>query len=129
MCDSDVHGDIEYFRTFLFQELTTEIENRNLSDSLKVDEVELVLEPKLDEIGVMCCYYFVNPPARNVFWLDNWKGDEIFKDCKGELSTTHKGKLWTIDFHTHIKRFEGLAIEAQYWCATYVSCLSIADIQ
>ena len=104
MCDSDVYGDIEYFRIFLFRELTAEIKNRNLSGSLNVGEVELVLEPKLDELGIICCYYFVNPPARSVFWLGEW---EVFQGCKGTLSTPHKGKLWTIHFHALMKHLKG----------------------
>lgn len=92
ICDPEIHEDIEYFRKFLFSELETEIKNRNLSD-LKVDEVQLVLEPKLDEFGVMCCYYFVNSTARSLFWLDEWDGYDVFKDCKGILSPPHKGKL------------------------------------
>lgn len=84
--------DIDYFRCFLFSELETEIENRNLSEYLQVDEVQLVLEPKVDKHGLMCCYYFVNPRARSVFWLDEWDGRGIIGDCKGSLSDRHKGK-------------------------------------
>ena len=91
LCD-EIHEDIEYSRTFLFSALETEIKKRDLSE-LKVDEVQLVLEPMLDERGVMVCYYFVNPRTRSLFWLDDWEGREIFKDCRGVLSYPHKGKL------------------------------------
>jgi hypothetical protein len=97
LCD-EIHEDIEYSRTFLFSALETEIKKRDLSE-LKVDEVQLVLEPMLDERGVMVCYYFVNPRTRSLFWLDDWEGREIFKDCRGVLSYPHKG----------------LAIQAHYW--------------
>ncbi|KAG9313444.1 hypothetical protein JVU11DRAFT_5766 [Chiua virens] len=99
ICDDEIHEDIEYFRTFLFTELQAEIKNRNFTESLDINQVQLVLEPKQDETGLMCCYYFVNPRARSLFWLDEWEAYEIFKDCKGNLSTPHKG----------------LAIQAQYW--------------
>ena len=110
----------------MISELKTEIKCRNLSESLKVDEVQLVLEPKLDEGGVMCCYYFVNPPTRSLFWLDEWEGDEIFQECKGTLSSPHKGKFRAVGLGECSRKVEhilGLAIQAQYWCATYVSHL------
>ncbi|KAG8216853.1 hypothetical protein J3R82DRAFT_7116 [Butyriboletus roseoflavus] len=105
VCDEEIHRDIEYFRRFLFSELETEIENRNVSEYLKVDELQLVLEPKVDEEGVMCCYYFVNPRARSLFWLDEWDGRGIIGGCRGSLSLRHKG----------------LAIQADYWshCDVY----------
>ncbi|KAG9313441.1 hypothetical protein JVU11DRAFT_5763 [Chiua virens] len=99
ICDPETHEDIEYFRTFLFTELQTEIRNWNLTESLDIDDVQLVLEPKVDELGVMCCYYFVNPRTRCLFWLDEWEAYEILKDCRGILSTPHKG----------------LAIQEHYW--------------
>ncbi|KAF8137480.1 hypothetical protein EV363DRAFT_1446322 [Boletus edulis] len=99
ICDEEICADVEYFRFFLFSGLKAEIEKRNLSEFLKVDEVQLVLEPKPDDIGLMCCYYFVNPRTRSLFWLDTWDGHEIFKDCRGDLSLPHKG----------------LGVEAHYW--------------
>ncbi|KAG9313443.1 hypothetical protein JVU11DRAFT_5765 [Chiua virens] len=99
ICDPEIHEDIEYFRIFLFTELQAEIKNRNLSESLDIDQVQLVLEPKVDDLGAMCCYYFVNPRTRCLFWLDEWEAYEVFKDCRGRLSVPHKG----------------LAIQAQYW--------------
>ncbi|KAF9227021.1 hypothetical protein BS17DRAFT_764376 [Gyrodon lividus] len=87
ICNEEILGDIEYFRDFL----KAEIEAR----------VQLVLEPKADVIGVLCCYYFVNPRNRSLFWLDDWEGYEIFGDCEGALTPSHKG----------------LGIQVQYWCA------------
>ncbi|KAF8842886.1 hypothetical protein BDN67DRAFT_925280 [Paxillus ammoniavirescens] len=91
--------DIEYFRRFLFSELRDEIEKRDLSMSLNCDELQLVLEPMLDGDDLLCGYYFVNPGRRSLFWLDDWDGEEIFRDCRGDLSLHHKG----------------LAIQSHYW--------------
>ncbi|KAH0826608.1 hypothetical protein J3R83DRAFT_4972 [Lanmaoa asiatica] len=124
MCDGVIHDDIESFRTYLFSELETEIRNRNLSEFLKVDEVQLVLEPKLDELGLMCCYYFVNSRTRSLFWLNEWDGYEIFEDCRGILSPPHKGKLQATGPGGLIKQhfeFLGLGIQAHYWCVACVS--------
>ncbi|KIJ05884.1 hypothetical protein PAXINDRAFT_103598 [Paxillus involutus ATCC 200175] len=52
MCNKDICEDIEDFKHFLFSELQDEIEKRGLSWSLKHDEVQLVLEPRVDECGV-----------------------------------------------------------------------------
>ena len=124
VCDEEIRGDTEYFSKYLFSQLETEIENRNLSE-LNVDEVQLVLEPKLDERGlVTCCYYFVNPQTRKLFWLNEWKGDSIFKGSKGLLSLPHKGKLPAAghggDSPGDLNPL-GLGIQAEYWCAVYVS--------
>ena len=108
ICDEEIKGDIEYFRTFLFSELETEIKDRDLFESLKVDEVQLVLEPKLVGSDVICCYYFVNPRTRSLFWLDEWDGYEIFKDCRGILSPPHKGKPQATSSGGLTKRFESI---------------------
>ena len=100
--------------------------NRNLSELLKVDEVQLVLEPTVDELDglVKCRYYFVHPRTRSLFWLDEWEGDSIFKDSKGMLSLPHKGKLPAPgpggDSPNDLNPL-GLGIQAEYWCAAYVS--------
>ncbi|KAF9237089.1 hypothetical protein BU15DRAFT_63470 [Melanogaster broomeanus] len=78
MRDEKTGADIEKMRNFLFSELRVEIENRELSESLNIDDVQLVLEPKEDPVGVLYCYYFVNPRNRSLFWLDDWEGKEIF---------------------------------------------------
>ncbi|KIJ11205.1 hypothetical protein PAXINDRAFT_15928 [Paxillus involutus ATCC 200175] len=49
VCNEDICEDIEYFKGFLFSELQDEIEKGDLSGSLKHDEVQLVLEPRVDE--------------------------------------------------------------------------------
>ena len=94
VCDEEIHKNIEYFRLYLFTELETEIKERNISD-LKVDEIQLVVEPGLDSLtqSVVCYYYFVNPRTRSVFWLDECDRPEILKDCRGNLSLRHKGML------------------------------------
>ncbi|KIJ09102.1 hypothetical protein PAXINDRAFT_172628 [Paxillus involutus ATCC 200175] len=99
VCNEEICDDIEYFKRFLFSELQDEIEKRGLSGSLKHDEVQLVLEPKMDVDGLLCSYYFVNPWSRCLFWLDDWEGEEIFSDCRGDLSLPHKG----------------LGIQSHYW--------------
>ena len=108
ICDEEIQGDIEYFSDFLFTELKSEIKKRNLPESLKVDEVQLVLEPKRDGLDVICCYYFVNPRTRSLFWLDEWDGYDIFKDCRGILSPPHKGKLQVAGPGGLAKRFESI---------------------
>lgn len=92
ICNEEIHRVIERFRAYLRSELKTEIEKRRLCESLEFDEVQLVLEPKEDDLGLMCCYYFVNPSARSLFWLNKWNAYEIFKDCRGEISPPHKGE-------------------------------------
>lgn len=92
ICDDDIHKDAEYFRTYLFGQLEVEIQKRAIFE-LKVDEVQLVLEPKLERREVVCSYYFVNPRTRTLFWLDEWQDDGIFDSCEGALSDPHKGEL------------------------------------
>ncbi|KIJ07799.1 hypothetical protein PAXINDRAFT_139695 [Paxillus involutus ATCC 200175] len=53
----------------------------------------------MDVDGLLCSYYFVNPWSRCLFWLDDWEGEEIFSDCRGDLSLPHKG----------------LGIQSHYW--------------
>ncbi|KIJ61555.1 hypothetical protein HYDPIDRAFT_96423, partial [Hydnomerulius pinastri MD-312] len=99
ICDEDIFEDIEYYRDFLIKELSELIEMRNLSESLDINEVQLVLEPQADDFGIVCHYYFVNPRSRTLFWTDEWDGECIFTDCRGILSAPHKG----------------LAIQSHYW--------------
>ncbi|KAF9244122.1 hypothetical protein BU15DRAFT_59465 [Melanogaster broomeanus] len=46
ICNEEIYGDIEYFRNSLFKDLQVEIHNRNLSGSLSIGEVQLVIEPQ-----------------------------------------------------------------------------------
>ena len=103
-----IQRDIEYYRTYLFSELETEIRKRNLAESLKVDEVQLVLEPENDGETVVCCYYFVSPRTRSLFWLDTWEAESIFGDCGGILSPPHKGKFHSAGPGTLTERFESI---------------------
>ncbi|KIM67299.1 hypothetical protein SCLCIDRAFT_21161 [Scleroderma citrinum Foug A] len=57
-------ADVKYSNDFLWAELRYEVDHRNLS-SLNLDTVQLVLEPRADMDGVLCCYYFVNPASRS----------------------------------------------------------------
>ena len=85
--------DVEYFSEFLWAELQYEIKNMNLEDPFDFNQVQLVLEPRADNDGVICCYYFVNPAGRSLFWLDEWKdASGLFNACKGVDSLSHKGK-------------------------------------
>lgn len=95
ICDEDIYADIECFRKFLISELRNECVKGNLPGHL-VDEVQLVLEPKSDQVGVICCYYFVSASNRSLFWLDEWDGTEILSSCRGDLSLRHKGKYGTV---------------------------------
>lgn len=97
--DEDIRGDVEYFSSFLWGELRHEVGERSLQDSLNLDEVQLVVEPRSDENGVLCCYYFVDPTNRSLFWLDEWEAHDVFSACKGVNTLSHKG----------------LAIQAHYW--------------
>ena len=108
MCDEDIQRDIEYYRTYLFSQLEIEIRKRNLAESLQVDEVQLVLEPKNNGGSLVCCYYFVSPRTRSLFWLDTWEAESIFKDCRGILSPSHKGKFQAAGPGTLIERFESI---------------------
>ncbi|KAL4071433.1 hypothetical protein V8B97DRAFT_469435 [Scleroderma yunnanense] len=97
--DKDIHEDVEYFANFLWKELRHEIRERSLETSLNVNEVQLVVEPRTDNDTVLCCYYFVNPAGRSLFWLEEWDAPSIFSTCRGVDTLAHKG----------------LAIQALYW--------------
>lgn len=96
--NDDIRRDVEYFGSILWGELSHEKEHRELRD-LNLENVQLVVEPRSDEKGVLCCYYFVDCANRSLFWLDEWDADDIFSSCKGVDTLSHKG----------------LAVEAQYW--------------
>ena len=91
VCQPEIRDDIEYFRTFLISELQKECEVRGIPDHL-VHEAQLVLEPKTDKDGVLCCYYFASAKYRSLFWLDEWDGSSIFSNHRGNLSLRHKGR-------------------------------------
>ncbi|KAH7928637.1 hypothetical protein BV22DRAFT_1004404, partial [Leucogyrophana mollusca] len=97
ICDSDIFEDINYYTHYLHEALRQTIRDENLP--LAYEEIELVLEPKYDEYGLLCCYYFVNPRGRCLFWLQDYDACLILQDCKGVTSLSHK-------------RF---AVQAQYW--------------
>ena len=89
--DEDICADVQYFRDFLWAELQFEVQQMQLENSLNLDEVQLVLEPRSDRFGVLCCYYFVNPAGRSLFWLDEWDAPGVFNACRGANSLSHKG--------------------------------------
>ena len=91
--DEDICTDVEYFSEFLWAELQFEIKKRNLEDSIDPNQVHLVLEPRVDYDGVLCCYYFVNPAGRSLFWLDDWdNASGLLGACRDVDSLSHKGK-------------------------------------
>ncbi|KAL4079411.1 hypothetical protein J3A83DRAFT_1090251 [Scleroderma citrinum] len=97
--DEDICADVEYFNYYLWAELEYELKKMNPTSSFKFDEVQLVLEPRTDDDGVLCCYYFVNPASQSLFWLTEWDAPGIFGACRGVDTLPHKG----------------LAIQALYW--------------
>ncbi|KAH7928636.1 hypothetical protein BV22DRAFT_1044561 [Leucogyrophana mollusca] len=97
ICDPEIFEDIDYYTHYLHEALRQTIRDENLP--LAYEEIELVLEPKCDEYGVLCCYYFVNPRGRCLFWLQDYDACLILQDCKGVTSLSHKK----------------FAVQAQYW--------------
>ncbi|KIM70630.1 hypothetical protein SCLCIDRAFT_101274 [Scleroderma citrinum Foug A] len=97
ICNVTVLADIEQFRRALYDELRRAIFDRMIN--LGLDDVELVLEPRADDYGVLCSYYFVHRRKRCLFWLEVFDARSILGDCKGVTALSHKR----------------LAIEAQYW--------------
>ncbi|KAI6107597.1 hypothetical protein EDD17DRAFT_1750120 [Pisolithus thermaeus] len=87
VADGDIRRDVEYFSTFLWGELNHEQEGRLQS----LEEVQLVVEPRSDDKGVLCCYYFVDHANRSLFWLDEWDAPGVFSACKGVDTPSHKG--------------------------------------
>ncbi|KAG6333220.1 hypothetical protein ID866_5875 [Astraeus odoratus] len=93
--DEEICADVEHFAESLWNELEYEIKEKDPQDSLSFDEVQLVVEPKADPQGVLCCYYFVNPASRSLFWLDRWEATSIFDASKGVDTLSHKGEPHT----------------------------------
>ncbi|KAL4071434.1 hypothetical protein V8B97DRAFT_469582 [Scleroderma yunnanense] len=92
--DEDICADVEYFNYYLWAELEYELKKMNPTSSFKFDEVQLVLEPRTDDDGVLCCYYFVNPASQSLFWLTEWDAPGIFGACRGVDTLPHKGELY-----------------------------------
>lgn len=91
--DEEILVDVEYYNDFLWAELRYEVRERNIS-SLNLDTVQLVLEPRADNGSVLCCYYFVNPASRSLFWLEEWdaSASSVFNACRGVDTLPHKGE-------------------------------------
>ncbi|OAX36772.1 hypothetical protein K503DRAFT_743802 [Rhizopogon vinicolor AM-OR11-026] len=102
VCSPEILNDIVYFSNYLHHELRVAIDTKKLNIDVDYDEVELVLEPKktLDqETEIICCYYFVNPAERCLFWLDEYDAEDMLGECRGVTALSHKR----------------LAVQAQYW--------------
>ncbi|KAF9234246.1 hypothetical protein BU15DRAFT_10126, partial [Melanogaster broomeanus] len=97
ICDQTIATDIELLQSSLFGELRQAIVDQRVN--LDLEDVELVLEPKADDYGVLCSYYFVHRRKRCLFWLEEFEARSILGDCKGIAALSHKK----------------LAVEAQYW--------------
>lgn len=97
ICNATVLADIEHFQHTLYGELRQAIQEGMVD--LQLQDVELVLEPRSDDYGVLCSYYFVHRFKRCLFWLEVFDARGVLGDCKGVHALSHKK----------------LAIEAQYW--------------
>ncbi|KAG1862798.1 hypothetical protein DFJ58DRAFT_775187 [Suillus subalutaceus] len=94
----EVLHDIVYFSNYLRGELRLAIDNKKID--IDYDDVELVLEPKKAMCAdIICCYYFVNPAERCLFWLDEYDAEDMLGECRGVTALSHKR----------------LAVQAQYW--------------
>ncbi|KAG2035471.1 hypothetical protein BDR03DRAFT_962333 [Suillus americanus] len=82
---------------YLLDQLQQTIEKGDIS--LDMRQVDLVIELKIRDDSVICCYYFANHRDRCLFWLDDFNPKNIISECKGVQSPSH---IW-------------FAIEAQYW--------------
>ncbi|KAG2066957.1 hypothetical protein BDR04DRAFT_1159614 [Suillus decipiens] len=101
VCSPDVLNDIVYFSNYLHGELRIAIDTKKID--IEYDDVELVLEPKKAGCAeIVCCYYFVNPAERCLFWLDEYDAEDMLGECRGVTALSHKR----------------LAVQAQYWCAS-----------
>jgi hypothetical protein len=95
VCSLEILNDIVYFSNYLHHELRVAIDTKKIAIDVDYDEVELVLEPKktLDqEAEIICCYYFVNPAERCLFWLDEYDAEDMLGECRGVTALSHKSK-------------------------------------
>ncbi|KAG1763492.1 hypothetical protein EDD22DRAFT_777000, partial [Suillus occidentalis] len=98
VCSPEVLQDIIYFSNYLHGELRLAIDTKKID--IDYDDVELVLEPKKAVCAdIICCYYFVNPGGRCLFWLDEYDAEDMLGECRGVTALSHKR----------------LAVQAQYW--------------
>lgn len=98
VCSPEILNDIIYFSNYLHGELRLAIDNKKID--IEYDDVELVLEPKKAMCAdIICCYYFVNPAERCLFWLDEYDAEDMLGECRGVTALSHKR----------------LAVQAQYW--------------
>jgi len=91
VCSPEVLNDIVYFSNYLHHELRVAIDSKKIK--IDYDEVELVLEPKKtsdQETEIICCYYFVNPAERCLFWLDEYDAEDMLGECRGVTALSHK---------------------------------------
>jgi len=96
VCVQEVLHDITYFSSCLHHELRLAIDTKKIDIDIDYDDVELVLEPKKtleNEVEIIiCCYYFVNPAKRCLFWLDEYDAEDMLGECRGVTSLSHKSQ-------------------------------------
>lgn len=88
ICNVTVLADIEQFQNTLYRELHRAIEAQLVN--LDLEDVELVLEPRADDVGVLCSYYFVHRQKRCLFWLEEFDAYNVLGECKGVGALSHK---------------------------------------
>ncbi|KAG2154240.1 uncharacterized protein EDB93DRAFT_1248442 [Suillus bovinus] len=89
VCSPEILNDIIYFSNYLHGELRHAIDTKMID--IDYDDVELVLEPKKAVCAdIICCYYFVNPSERCLFWLDEYDAEDMLGECRGVTALSHK---------------------------------------
>ncbi|KAG1729140.1 hypothetical protein EDB19DRAFT_129991 [Suillus lakei] len=112
VCSLEVLNDIIYFSNYLHGELRLAIDNKKIE--IDYDEVELVLEPKKAVCAeIMCCYYFVNPTERCLFWLDEYDAEDMLGECRGVTALSHKRLAVQAQYWKHWELFPNLCLVAQ----------------
>jgi hypothetical protein len=130
VCSPEVLQDIIYFSNYLHGELRLAIDTKKID--IDYDDVELVLEPKKAVCAdIICCYYFVNPGGRCLFWLDEYDAEDMLGECRGVTALSHKSKciLWANPLVLWHVNSIGLAVQAQYWCASLLKYVTYAMFQ
>ncbi|KAG2342328.1 hypothetical protein BDR05DRAFT_358684 [Suillus weaverae] len=112
VCSPEVLNDIVYFSNYLHGELRLAIDTKKID--IDYDDVELVLEPKKAVCAdIICCYYFVNPAERCLFWLDEYDAEDMLGECRGVTALSHKRLAVQAQYWKHWEMFPNLCLVAQ----------------
>lgn len=112
VCSPEVLQDIIYFSNYLHGELRLAIDTKKID--IDYDDVELVLEPKKAVCAdIICCYYFVNPAERCLFWLDEYDAEDMLGECRGVTALSHKRLAVQAQYWKHWEMFPNLCLVAQ----------------